>query len=127
MTRKQRTEFHVDEDGFIYIDGRAWEEWSVAELLDLAEELGYVRDGAHQAIEAATTPHERWVATEAYKDDLEREVLAYRALGALRLTLCPGDQARGREDPSARAHVEFALGCELAGIEPEADPFRCRS
>ncbi len=118
----------------ILIDGRAYEEWTSGELLDLTSALGDVCQGAAGLIEGASTPEQRYLAMEELEADRRREVAAFRALGYLRLALCPkdsptskryyrlvrrskraGDEAAERE----AQRMEYVLGCEYAGIVPE--------
>ena len=129
MKRRRRTEIREDGDGYITINGEAWETWTVGKLLDLTDKLGYVRHGSWLLMAAATDTRSLQVATKTYKSDLQREVLAFRALGHLRLMLSPPDSATAPlddrvgghgDDASARQakRLEYVLGCELAGICP---------
>lgn len=133
---KKRTELRDDEDGYITIDGRSWEDWTVAQLLDLTDELAVVRCGSWQLVQLATDTITRREAQAAYSADLQREIAAYRAIGHLRMMLDPGrlrttarvgaDRSRAVEDEETAASVErleYVLGCELAGICPDGSDF----
>lgn len=128
--RRRRMEI-VEEDGYLIIDGRSWEHWTVAQLLDLTVELAEVRCGSWQLVQLATDAVARKAALAVYSADLRREVMAYRAIGFLRMILAP-EHARatapdgaGRiravqdmEKAGSAERLEYVLGCEIAGICP---------
>jgi len=129
--QKKNIEIRED-DGYIMVDGTSWENWTVARLLDLTDELEEVRCGSWQLVQLAPDAAARKRAMDVYSTDLKREVLAYRAIGFLHQRLEPTPRRtrarqgaslswRGDDEEAARAEVrrEFVIGCRLAGICPD--------